>query len=155
MFNINITNTLFLKKYFNSTFCLLQNTFFISNYDGLFSYSFTPTYGNIVIYFTVCIILALILFIVPLLCAPYKRAVDKNTAYECGFEPFIYGKEPAENHFIVVAILFVIFDLEVLLLVPFAANITNSGYIGFFTAFFFALFLVVGLFYEWVRGALS
>lgn len=131
-----------------SSFCKQTNALYTNNYDGLFKYSFTPSYGSVVAYFTLCICIAALLFVIPALLAPKKRAVDKNTAYECGFEPFIYGKEPTENHFIIVALLFVIFDLEVLLLVPFATNITNNGYVGFFTALCFAGFLVFGLFYE-------
>lgn len=91
----------------------------------------------------------------PQLLAPQKRAVDKNTAYECGFEPFIYTSEPVETHFIVVAILFVIFDLEVITLVPLSVGLQGGGYTGFLAVYGFCCILVLGLFYEWVSGALS
>lgn len=126
-----------------------------SNWEGLFQYTVVPQAWSIVGYFTTCVVLASILAVVPVILGPKKRAVDKNTAYECGFEPFIYSSEPVENHFIIVAILFVIFDLEVVMLVPYATSVTGDGYVGFLTVFGFGILLVLGLFYEWIRGALS
>lgn len=122
--------------------------FYKNNFDGLYSYTVNLQACSIVSYFTICVAIALILAVVPKLLAPQKRAVDKNTAYECGFEPFIYNDEPVENHFITVAILFVIFDLEVVLLVPYATNVTGEGFVGYYTLYAFMLILVGGLFYE-------
>lgn len=114
-------------------------------------FNYVPVYQTecIAKYFALCATIATVLLVLPYLLGPSIVAVDKNTAYECGFEPFIEdANEQTENHFIIVAILFVVFDLEVVMLVPFAPSILANGEDGLFLLFDFVVLLIVGLYYE-------
>jgi len=84
---------------------------------------------------------------------------DKDAPYECGFDAF---DEPLENtrhkfhiHFHLVAILFIIFDLEIALLFPWALSLKNIGIFGFCSMMFFLSVLALGFAYEWRKGALD
>lgn len=114
-----------------------------------------PSFGNLVVYFLVASVVTLILFCLPKILAPTSFSTEKLSAYECGFEPFLAPREVFESHFIVVAVLFIIFDLELIFLFPWAASAASSGYGGFWAMMGFLLILTFGLVYEWMRGALT
>lgn len=80
---------------------------------------------------------------------------EKTSAYECGFEPFEDARNRFDVRFYIVAILFIIFDLEVAFLLPWAATITLTGAYGYMIAIMFLLLLTVGFIYEVVKGALD
>ena len=80
---------------------------------------------------------------------------DKNSTYECGFDPFDDSRSRFEVKFYLVAILFIIFDLEVAFLFPWAVSLGNIGLLGFWSMMFFLLILTVGFVYEWKKGALD
>lgn len=80
---------------------------------------------------------------------------EKLSEYECGFEPFDNAtRHPFDVHFYVVGILFLIFDVEIALLFPWALGIGQIGGFGFITMFFVLFILILGFIYEWRRGAL-
>ena len=76
------------------------------------------------------------------------------TAYECGFAPIRYPSEPFTIRFFLVGIIFLIFDLEILYMLPFA-HFIPSGYSGKLGGFYFILFIALGLIYEWKKGGLE
>ena len=80
---------------------------------------------------------------------------EKNSAYECGFEPFEDARNRFDVRFYIVAILFIIFDLEVAFLFPWAAPITYTGLTGYTIALIFLVILTVGFIYEVVKGSLN
>ncbi len=80
---------------------------------------------------------------------------EKISAYECGFQPFEDARSKFDIRFYLVAILFIIFDLEIMFLFPWSINLYNLEYVGFWSMFFFLLILTVGFVYEWCKGALD
>ena len=79
----------------------------------------------------------------------------KNSAYECGFEPFDDAHMKFDVRFYLVAILFIIFDLEIAFLFPWAVVLNDIGVFGLLAMFLFLAILVVGFIYEWKKGALE
>ena len=80
---------------------------------------------------------------------------EKERPFECGYIPF---QEPGKRfpvHYYVVAILFIVFDIEIIFLYPWIASFEAVGKAGFFAAIFFILILTFGLVYEWLRGGLE
>ena len=80
---------------------------------------------------------------------------EKNSTYECGFDPFDDSRSKFEVKFYLVAILFIIFDLEIIFLFPWAVAFKEIGLFGFWSMMFFLLVLTIGFFYEWLKGALD
>ena len=107
----------------------------------------------------VFIVLALGLAVVPLLLnaflAPKRPDVHKNSPYECGFEPFSEARAPFDIRFYLVAILFIMFDLETAFLFPWGVSLKAIGAPGFWAMMLFLLILIVGFIFEWKQGALE
>ena len=80
---------------------------------------------------------------------------DKNAPYECGFDPFEDSRGKFDVRFYLVAILFIIFDLEVAFLFPWAISLGDIGVFGFWSMMLFLAILTVGFIYEWWKGALE
>jgi NADH-quinone oxidoreductase subunit A len=89
------------------------------------------------------------------LLAPSKPDPEKNSAYECGFNAFDDARMKFDVRFYLVAILFIIFDLEVAFLFPWAVSLGEIGVLGFWSMVAFLGVLTVGFSYEWRRGALE
>jgi NADH-quinone oxidoreductase subunit A len=90
-----------------------------------------------------------------LLVARQKPNPEKLSAYECGFEPFDDTRRRFDVRFYLVAILFIIFDLEVAFLFPWAVSLGQIGWFGFLSMVAFLGVLTVGFVYEWRKGALD
>jgi NADH-quinone oxidoreductase subunit A len=90
-----------------------------------------------------------------LLAARQKPYAEKISPYECGFEPFDDARRRFDVRFYLVAILFIIFDLEVAFLFPWAVALNRIGLFGFFSMIVFLGVLTVGFIYEWRKGALD
>ena len=80
---------------------------------------------------------------------------EKLSAYECGFEAFDDARSKFDVKFYLVSILFIIFDLEIAFLFPWAVSLSNIGALGFYSMMFFLFILTVGFIYEWKNGALD
>ena len=80
---------------------------------------------------------------------------EKNTPFECGFDVFEDTRVNFDVRFYLVAILFIIFDLEIAFLFPWAVSLGNIGLFGFWSMMFFLLVLTFGFIYEWKKGALE
>ena len=89
------------------------------------------------------------------LLAPSKPDPEKNSAYECGFNAFDDARMKLDVRFYLVAILFIIFDLEVAFLFPWAVSLGEIGVLGFWSRVGFLGILTIGFIYEWRRGALE
>ena len=87
--------------------------------------------------------------------SPKNPDPEKLSAYECGFEPFSDSRIEFDVRFYLVAILFIIFDLEIAFLFPWAVSLGNIGVFGFWSMMFFLFILTIGFIYEWKKGALE
>lgn len=90
-----------------------------------------------------------------LLLSPSRPDAEKNSPYECGFEPFEDSRQKFDVRFYLVAILFIIFDLEIAFLFPWAVVLDQVGVFGFWAMVIFLTILIVGFIYEWKNGALD
>jgi len=99
--------------------------------------------------------IALVMTLASRIIAPSKPDKEKLSAYECGFEPFDDARGRFDVRFYLVAILFIIFDLEVAFLFPWAVTLGELGVVGFWSMFIFLFFLTIGFVYEWRKGALD
>ena len=105
------------------------------------------------------IIVGLAVGVVPLalgrLVGPHKPDSAKLSPYECGFEAFEDARMKFDVRYYLVAILFILFDLEIAFLFPWAVVLKEIGTFGFFSMLLFLAILVVGFIYEWMKGALE
>jgi NADH-quinone oxidoreductase subunit A len=86
---------------------------------------------------------------------PHRPDPAKNSPYECGFEAFEDARMKFDVRYYLVAILFILFDLEIAFLFPWAVSINEIGATGFWAMMLFLAILVVGFAYEWKKGALD
>ena len=84
-----------------------------------------------------------------------NESTSKLSSYECGFDPFEDARNIFDVHFYLVAILFLVLDLEVMFLFPWAVSLNTIGLKGFIGMIIFLIILTVGFFYEWRLGALE
>ena len=89
------------------------------------------------------------------LCAPNRPDSEKLSPYECGFEAFEDARMKFDVRYYLVAILFILFDLEIAFLFPWAVVLNEIGWFGFVAMIVFLGILVVGFIYEWTKGALE
>ena len=85
----------------------------------------------------------------------HKPDAAKNAPYECGFEAFEDARMKFDVRYYLVAILFILFDLEIAFLFPWAVALKEIGIVGFWAMMIFLAILVVGFVYEWKKGALD
>ena len=112
-------------------------------------------YLPIVIFMGVAAGIALALMASALILAVRKPDPEKLSAYECGFNAFDDARMKFDVRFYLVAILFIIFDLEVAFLFPWAVSLKEVGLFGFWSMMVFLAILTVGFIYEWRKGALE
>ncbi|MFZ9181340.1 MAG: NADH-quinone oxidoreductase subunit A [Rickettsiales bacterium] len=112
-------------------------------------------YFPVLVFLIIAIGLSIIIILIPFIINKMRPNAEKNSPYECGFE----GEGPVRNEFKVqfylVAILFIIFDLEVAFLFPWAVALREIGVVGFWSMMVFLTLLTIGFVYEWKRGALE
>ena len=119
------------------------------------SLEFLNNYLTIIIFLAIALILSLGFVILNFAFSPKNPDPEKLSAYECGFEPFNDSRMEFDIRFYLVAILFIIFDLEIAFLFPWAITLGNIGYFGFFSMMLFLFILTIGFIYEWKKGALD
>ncbi len=112
-------------------------------------------YFPIFIFFGIAIILSGLMIFMAYLRAVQKPDPEKLSPYECGFETFGEAQLKFDVRFYLVGILFVIFDLEVAFLFPWAVSLKNIGLPGFLSMMIFLGILTIGFIYEWKKGALE
>ena len=99
--------------------------------------------------------MALAMYLLSKILSPSSPDSEKLSAYECGFEPFQDSRMEFDVRFYLVAILFIIFDLEIAFLFPWAISLGNIGILGFASMMIFLFILTIGFIYEWKKGALD
>ena len=112
-------------------------------------------YLPILVFLGMSLALGLILLGLGLLLGRGQKNPEKLSAYECGFEPFEDTRMKFDVRYYLVAILFILFDLEIAFLFPWAVTLNEIGSFGFWSMMIFLLVLVVGFVYEWMKGALE
>jgi NADH-quinone oxidoreductase subunit A len=112
-------------------------------------------YAPIVVFLGVAGIVALALLVSPFLVAYQRPDPEKLSAYECGFNAFDDARMKFDVRFYLVSILFIIFDLEVAFLFPWAVSFKTVGVFGFWAMIVFLGVLTIGFIYEWKKGALE
>lgn len=112
-------------------------------------------YTYILIFFILSALIAIIIFVLSYLLAVQNYDLEKLSAYECGFQPFEDARDKFDIKFYLVAILFIIFDLEVSFLFPWSIYLQSMHFTSFWFMFIFLFVLTVGFVYEWMKGALN
>src|SRR3974390_764662 len=100
-------------------------------------------------------VIGLVLLIAPFIVAFHQPDPEKLSAYECGFNAFDDARMKFDVRFYLVSLLFIIFDLEVAFLFPWAVAFKDVGLLGFWSMIVFLAILIVGFIYEWQKGALE
>tara|TARA_X000001036_G_scaffold240422_1_gene224232 strand:- start:118 stop:486 length:369 start_codon:yes stop_codon:yes gene_type:complete len=116
---------------------------------------FLQDYLSILIFLFIALILSVGFIILNFIFSPKNPDPEKLSAYECGFEPFGDSRMEFDIRFYLVAILFIIFDLEIAFLFPWAVTLGNLGSLGFWSMMLFLFVLTIGFIYEWKKGALD
>lgn len=117
--------------------------------------SYFLQYYALIIFILFASILSGILIVLSYIFDSQKEIFEKTTSYECGFEPFGDARNILNIQFYIVAILFIIFDLEVAFLLPWVVVLGNLGIFSFWLMIVFLIILTVGFVYEWKKGALN
>ena len=112
-------------------------------------------YLPVLVFIVLAVIMALIPMALGLALGPRHRDEAKDSPYECGFEAFEDSRMQFDVRYYLVAILFIIFDLEIAFLFPWAVTIRELGLPGFLSMALFLVILTVGFIYEWGKGALD
>ncbi len=112
-------------------------------------------YLAILIFIAVALLTGVMPIVLGWLVAPNRPDQDKLSPYECGFEAFEDSRMKFDVRYYLVAILFIIFDLEIAFLFPWAVVLREIGMFGFLSMMLFLGILVVGFIYEWKKGALE
>ena len=116
---------------------------------------FLKEYLSIIIFIFIALGVSIGFIFLNYLFSPKKPDPEKLSAYECGFEAFSDSRMEFDIRFYLVAILFIIFDLEIAFLFPWAISLGNIGALGFWSMMIFLFVLTVGFIYEWKKGALD
>ena len=116
---------------------------------------FLKEYFSIILFLFISVGLSAGFILINYIFSPKKPDPEKLSPYECGFEPFNDSRMQFDVRFYLVAILFIIFDLEIAFLFPWAVSLGNIGILGFSSMMIFLFILTVGFIYEWKKGALD
>jgi NADH-quinone oxidoreductase subunit A len=117
--------------------------YYYSNYNSFFFYT--------VLSFIICSIILGLCYIL----SGNNLYYEKTSGYECGFDPFSDAREPFYVKFYLIAILFIIFDVEVVFFFPRIFSIVEISYYGLFVMYIFLVILGLGFIYEWKKGSLD
>ena len=116
---------------------------------------FLTDYLSIIIFLFIALALSIGFILLNFALSPKNPDPEKLSAYECGFEAFGDSRVKFDVKFYLVAILFIIFDLEIAFLFPWAISLGDIGLLGFFSMIAFLSILTIGFIYEWKKGALE
>jgi NADH-quinone oxidoreductase subunit A len=113
------------------------------------------TYLPVLIFILIGSVVGVAMLALGFVLSPSRPDSEKNSPYECGFEAFEDTRMKFDVRYYLVAILFIIFDLEIAFLFPWAVVLDEIGMVGFWAMMIFLGILVVGFIYEWKKGALE
>ena len=112
-------------------------------------------YLPILIFMFITLLMGSVFIVLGKLLGPSRPDAEKNSPYECGFEAFEDSRMKFDVRYYLVAILFIIFDLEIAFLFPWAVSLDAVGKFGLLSMALFLAILVIGFIYEWKKGALE
>ncbi len=112
-------------------------------------------YFPILVFLGIAAVVSAGMLVASYLAARHKPDSEKLSPYECGFEPFSDSRNKFDVRYYLVSILFIIFDLEVTFLFPWAVSLGDIGMFGFWSMMIFLAVLTIGFIYEWKKGALE
>jgi len=112
-------------------------------------------YVVILIFFSTAVLISLIIIILSCLLVVQNPETEKLSSYECGFEPYEDARNVFDVKFYLVAILFIVFDVETMFLLPWTVSLANLNILGFWAMIDFIIELGVGFIYVWYIGALD
>jgi NADH-quinone oxidoreductase subunit A len=112
-------------------------------------------YLPILVFMGIMVGLSMVVLILAYIRGPFRPNDEKNSPYECGFNAFSGARAKFDIRFYLVAILFIIFDLEIAFLFPWAITFKTLGWFGFSSMMLFLTVLTIGFVYEWKKGALE
>ena len=112
-------------------------------------------YFPILVFLILGLVMGAVLLTLGFVLGPHRPDAEKTSPYECGFEAFEDTRMKFDVRYYLVAILFIIFDLEIAFLFPWAVALNKIGVVGFVAMVVFLGILVVGFIYEWKKGALE
>ena len=118
-------------------------------------YNFLTDYLSIIIFLFIALLLSIGFILINFISSPNNPDPEKLSAYECGFDAFDDSRMEFDVRFYLVAILFIIFDLEIAFLFPWAISLGKIGIFGFWSMMIFLAVLTIGFIYEWKKGALE
>ena len=139
---------------------LINSEIFLTDFIGTLQYSFYDSSRIYLDYFTVLLFLFVAFFLTLILLASFffaiqKPETEKLTSYECGFEPYEDARNSFDVRFYLVAILFIVFDIETMYLFPWSISLSNINILGYWSMVDFIIELSVGLVYVWYIGGLD
>ena len=146
-------NLIFKKKQYNRIFSKFSYSK-IKIFNNM-SAEFLKDYFPIMLFLFIALGLSIGFIILNFVFSPKNPDPEKLSAYECGFEPFNDSRMEFDVRFYLVAILFIIFDLEIAFLFPWAISLGTIGLYGYLSMLVFLFILTIGFIYEWKKGALD
>jgi NADH-quinone oxidoreductase subunit A len=127
------------------------NNFYLNNLNSLAYNEYLP----ILIFLLIAIILSCLLITLSYLLAVQNPETEKLSTYECGFEPYEDARNIFDVKFYIVAIMFIVFDIETMFLLPWSISLSKLNILGFWSMIDFLIELGVGFVYIWYVGALE
>ena len=147
----NYYNNSLFETFQNKNSIIYANGLNVQHLNSLFKEEYFP----ILLFLFISIILSLIILIFSYLLAVQNPDTEKLSAYECGFDPYEDARHTFDVRFYLVAILFIIFDIETMFLFPWALSLSNLTSLGFWAMVDFLIELGIGFLYAWKIGALE
>lgn len=118
-------------------------------------YFFQSEFFYICFFFIFCFLLSVVILCLSFLVSTYNPDTEKLSAYECGFDPYEDARNTFDIRFYIIAILFLIFDLETVYFLPWSVNLSFFSSFSFFGMLDFIIELIIGFIYAWIVGALE
>ncbi len=112
-------------------------------------------YLPVILFIIIALVLIIGIIIVSYVVTPQKPTYNKNLPYECGFDSLSDARQQIDVRFYLIAVLFIIFDLEIIFMYPWAVSLYSVDDYGFFSMILFSLMLLIGFIYEWRKEALQ
>ena len=133
------------------TILKMINNFYLNNLNWLAYNEYLP----ILIFLTIAVLLSCLLITLSYLLAVQNPETEKLSTYECGFEPYEDARNIFDVKFYIVAIMFIVFDIETMFLLPWSISLSKLNILGFWSMLDFLIELGVGFIYIWYIGALE
>jgi NADH-quinone oxidoreductase subunit A len=134
---------------------MISSIYSIDNYFHLNSSLFYNEYSVILIFLAIAIVLSILIILLSYMLAVQKPETEKLSTYECGFEPYEDARHTFDVKFYLIAILFIVFDIETMFLIPWANVLAQLDLVGFWSMIDFMFELSIGYVYIYCIGALD